>query len=147
MNTGSRREFLVQSGSIAAAALASPWLSRRARANPLGQAVGIQLYTVDAAMQECAAGTVEKLREIGYDVLLRETDPYLVKFEIDCGWMIFAGRDPIDYFSKYPRRFPMIHVKDFLPESDKQTGTMLGAELGHGMVDYKPIFTAAKQAG
>ena len=61
--------------------------------------------------------------------------------------MIFAGRDPIDYFSKYPRRFPMIHVKDFLPESDKQTGTMLGAELGHGMVDYKPIFTAAKQAG
>ena len=89
---------------------------------------------------------------IGYDVLLRETDPELVKFEIDCGWMVFAGRNPIDYFKKYPNRFPMIHVKDFLAARDKSAGAgsaaeMLGAELGHGVVDYKPIFAAAKKAG
>jgi sugar phosphate isomerase/epimerase len=89
---------------------------------------------------------------IGYDLLLRETDPNLVKFEIDCGWMIFAGRNPIDYFKKHPNRFPMIHVKDFLGSHDtgKPGGgatEMLGAELGRGQIDYRPIFAAAKQAG
>jgi sugar phosphate isomerase/epimerase len=82
---------------------------------------------------------------IGYDVLLQETDPQLVKFEIDCGWMIFAGHDPGTYFKKYPHRFPMIHVKDFLPPASN--GPMRGAELGRGSVDYKPIFAAALAAG
>jgi sugar phosphate isomerase/epimerase len=89
---------------------------------------------------------------IGYDVLLRETDPELVKFEIDCGWMIFAGRNPVDYFRKYPNRFPMIHVKDFLKANEKaevsgSATAMVGAELGHGVIDYRPIFAAAKKAG
>jgi sugar phosphate isomerase/epimerase len=89
---------------------------------------------------------------VGYDVLLRECDPELVKFEIDCGWMIFAGRNPIDYFKKYPNRFPMIHVKDFLPAQGKGANaggaaSMRGAELGRGVVDYKPIFAAAEKAG
>lgn len=50
---------------------------------------------------------------VGYDLLLRYTG--LVQFEIDCGWMVLGGRDPRDYFARYPGRFPMIHVKDFLP--------------------------------
>ncbi|MDB6013172.1 MAG: xylose isomerase [Gammaproteobacteria bacterium] len=83
---------------------------------------------------------------IGYDMLLKETDPKLVKFEIDCGWMIFAGHDPVGYLQKYPQRFPMIHVKDFLPRENGST-EMRGAELGHGTVDYKPIFAAATKAG
>jgi sugar phosphate isomerase/epimerase len=89
---------------------------------------------------------------IGYDILLRETDPNLVKFEIDCGWMVVGGRNPIDYFRKYPNRFPMIHVKDFLPAQDPGTDAGKapahpGAELGHGIIDYKPIFAAAEKAG
>lgn len=88
---------------------------------------------------------------VGYDVLLRESDPQLVKFEIDCGWMIFAGRNPVDYFKKHPNRFPMIHVKDFLPAQGSPPAggarEMLGAELGRGVVDYKPIFAAAATAG
>ena len=83
---------------------------------------------------------------IGYDVLLKETDSKLVKFQIDCGWMIFAGHDPVGYFQKYPQRFPMIHVKDFLPRQNGET-EMRGAELGHGTVDYKPIFAAGAKAG
>ena len=88
---------------------------------------------------------------VAYDVLLRETDPKLVKFEIDCGWMVFAGHDPVGYFKQYPNRFPLIHVKDFLAPAAKPTAaekvTMQGAELGRGVVDYKPIFAAAKAAG
>jgi sugar phosphate isomerase/epimerase len=83
---------------------------------------------------------------IGYDLLLQQTDPKLVKYQIDCGWMIFAGHDPVEYFRKHPQRFPMIHVKDFLPRASGDTG-MKGAELGHGTVDYRPIFAAGAKAG
>jgi sugar phosphate isomerase/epimerase len=84
--------------------------------------------------------------QIGYDLILKDTDPKLVKLEIDCGWMIFAGHDPVSYFRKYPGRIPMIHVKDFL-SAQKGATQMQGAELGHGTVDYKPIFAAAVKAG
>jgi sugar phosphate isomerase/epimerase len=88
---------------------------------------------------------------IGYDLLLKETDPRLVKFEIDCGWMTLGGRDPRSYFRRYPHRFPMIHVKDFLPVAagPRASGAPAhpGAELGHGMIDYRPILSAAERAG
>jgi sugar phosphate isomerase/epimerase len=88
---------------------------------------------------------------IGYDLLLRETDPGLVKFEIDCGWMTLGGRDPREYFARYPNRFPMIHVKDFLPAGAQprtpDAPAPAGAELGHGMIDYRPILVAAEKAG
>ena len=87
----------------------------------------------------------------GYDVLLRETDHALVKFEIDCGWMIIGGADPVAYFKRYPGRFRMLHVKDF---QAKETTTQRsgaarpqGAELGHGFIDYHSIIAAAKSAG
>jgi len=83
---------------------------------------------------------------IGYDVLLEQTDPALVQFEIDCGWMIVGGRDPSSYFARYPGRFPLIHVKDFLPGAGHRPDHP-GAELGHGMIDYRPIFAAAETAG
>jgi sugar phosphate isomerase/epimerase len=90
---------------------------------------------------------------VGYDVLLRETDPQLVKFEIDCGWMVLGGRDPREYFARYPQRFPLIHVKDFLPVPAPGGATSAsppdhpGAELGHGMIDYRPIFAVAEKSG
>jgi sugar phosphate isomerase/epimerase len=83
---------------------------------------------------------------IGYDLLLEETHPQLVQFEIDCGWMVIGGRSPRDYFERYPGRFPMIHVKDFLPPAP-HASPPAGAELGHGMIDYVPIFAAAEKAG
>jgi sugar phosphate isomerase/epimerase len=40
----------------------------------------------------------------------------------------------------------MLHIKDFLPHTSGKP-EMLGAELGRGSVDYKPIFAAAEKAG
>ena len=42
-----------------------------------------------------------------YDVLLRETDPALVGFELDLYWAVRAGQDPIKPFAAHPKRFPL----------------------------------------
>ena len=90
--------------------------------------------------------------EFGYDVLLRETDPATVVFEADCGWMAAGGASPAKYFSQYPKRFRMMHVKDFAAMAHPTTelagpDAPKGVELGRGFIDYKPIFAAAKRAG
>jgi sugar phosphate isomerase/epimerase len=88
--------------------------------------------------------------KIGYDILLKETDPELVQFELDCGWMVSAGRNPIDYFKRYPNRYKMIHVKDFVPHTQERPMVnmeMNGTELGRGAIDYKPLLAAAKSIG
>jgi sugar phosphate isomerase/epimerase len=88
----------------------------------------------------------------GYEILLAETDPSLVKFELDCGWMITAGNNPIDYFTKYPGRYPLMHAKDF--PADTPVTTNLGVdpnhrptEIGRGHIDFKPIIAAAEKSG
>lgn len=88
----------------------------------------------------------------GYDILVKETDPELVKFEIDCGWMTVAGYDPVQYMKNYPGRVRILHIKDFRhmdhPTTDLTgAGRPQGADLGKGFVDYAPIFAAGKAAG
>jgi sugar phosphate isomerase/epimerase len=87
----------------------------------------------------------------GYDIVLKGTDPSLVTFELDCGWMVAAGHDPVQYLSKYPKRYRLLHIKDFQPTSSPATSLAESerpkpAELGRGHIDYKPIFAAAKKA-
>jgi sugar phosphate isomerase/epimerase len=85
--------------------------------------------------------------KIGYDVLLAETDPALVDFELDCGWMIAAGFNPIQYFQNFPHRYKMLHIKDFVAGSKISTSLTIdrpqGTELGRGHIDYTPILDAA----
>jgi len=87
----------------------------------------------------------------GYDILLKETDPDLVKFEVDCGWMTVAGYDPVAYMKNYPGRIKMLHIKDFqkMPPTTDLMGPNRpkGADLGTGFVDYGPIFIEGKAAG
>jgi sugar phosphate isomerase/epimerase len=77
-----------------------------------------------------------------FDVLLEECDPKLVDFEMDLYWATKAGVNPLDYFSKHPGRFPLVHVKDAGPAPERK---ML--EVGKGTIDWKAIFAARKQAG
>lgn len=83
----------------------------------------------------------------GYDQLLRSSDPDLVKMEIDCFWMTFAGHDPVDYLKRQPRRFVMLHIKDLKPGYPPTTGRFKGipfTEVGSGIIDWKRIFQAAR---
>ena len=78
--------------------------------------------------------------KLPYDVLLAESDPHLVKMEMDLGWACDAGVNPVKYFEKYPGRFPLVHVKDFTKD-----GTMV--DLGKGAIDWKAILSKSDVAG
>lgn len=79
-------------------------------------------------------------RRVPYDLLLENTDPKLVTFELDIAWITAAGKDPVAYFRKYPGRFGVWHLKDLTPEK-------LDATLGEGIIDFKPILAEARTAG
>lgn len=76
-----------------------------------------------------------------YDVLLDNTDPSLVHMELDLGWVVATGHDPLEYFRKYPGRFPLWHLKDMNLQKKEST------ELGKGGLDIKAIVAAAEQSG
>ncbi len=76
-----------------------------------------------------------------YDVLLDNTKPELVHMEMDLGWVIAAGKDPLAYFAKYPGRFPLWHLKDMSLTEKKSV------EFGKGGVDIIALMKQAKQAG
>ncbi len=75
-----------------------------------------------------------------YDALLEDTDPNLVKMEMDLFWITNGGQDPLKYFNLYPGRFPLVHVKD-----RKNNGEM--TEVGSGAIDFKRIFAQSDKAG
>jgi sugar phosphate isomerase/epimerase len=75
-----------------------------------------------------------------FDELLKRTDPKFVEFEMDCGWVVVGGHNPVEYLSKFPERFPMLHVKDMIKGAD---GKWRNVVMGKGTIDYKPILRAA----
>lgn len=90
--------------------------------------------------------------ELAFDILVRETDPELVCFEMDIFWAFHAGQDPAKLFAKYPGRWALAHVKDI--RKDAVTGLSTGSApptdnvaVGTGQLNWPEILTAAQAAG
>ncbi len=88
----------------------------------------------------------------GYEILLKETDPALVKLEADTGWMAAGGADPTALIAANSSRVKLIHFKDF--SSIAPPITELGPEveahivdLGTGVAPLKASYKAARKAG
>jgi sugar phosphate isomerase/epimerase len=89
------------------------------------------------------------------DILLETCDPKLVKIELDLCWIAAAGKDPLDYFHKYPGRFPLVHVKGLrkVPPASADPTPIAQVlpdvtDVGHDdVVDWKRIFAKANEAG
>ncbi len=79
--------------------------------------------------------------QVLYDVLLDNTDPKLVKMEMDLGWVIVTGNDPLAYFDKYPGRFPLWHLKDM------KKGEPVSTEFGKGQISVQKMLDNARKAG
>jgi sugar phosphate isomerase/epimerase len=73
---------------------------------------------------------------VPYDYLMAETDPGLVKMELDLFWTVKAGYDPTALFKEADGRFPLWHVKDM---NDAGEFT----EVGTGSINFKSIFKMA----
>lgn len=77
---------------------------------------------------------------IPYDVLLKETDPKLVKMELDLFWAVKAGVDPKALFKAHPGRFPCLHIKDMTAD-----GSM--TDVGSGTINFAELLSAARRDG
>lgn len=82
----------------------------------------------------------QKDGEIPFEILLNETDPSLVTFQLDLYWATLGGADPMDLINKYPGRFSSFHVKDADENLGRET-------VGKGIIDFERILNAQKQAG
>lgn len=80
----------------------------------------------------------------GFHVLLANTTTEMVALELDCGWAIAAGQNPVELLHTYPKRIQMLHVKDMkkMPPGT-QPWNYIPTELGRGTINYKPILDAA----
>jgi sugar phosphate isomerase/epimerase len=76
-----------------------------------------------------------------YDVLLEETDPKYVCFEMDLYWIVKGGQDPLRYFARWPGRFELVHVKDAAGPGREMV------DVGAGDIDWKGLFAHSAQAG
>jgi sugar phosphate isomerase/epimerase len=71
---------------------------------------------------------------VPFDLLLRETDPALVSYEMDVYWVTEGGADPKAYFRQHPDRFVMLHIKDSAgPPKHEQV------DVGAGTIDFASI--------
>ncbi|WP_247237273.1 sugar phosphate isomerase/epimerase [Telluribacter sp. SYSU D00476] len=80
--------------------------------------------------------------QVPYDLILKGTDPKLVKMELDLYWATFAGKDPVELFKKDPGRYPLWHIKDMEKSAERAF-----AEVGTGSIDFQRLFNAQKTAG
>jgi sugar phosphate isomerase/epimerase len=131
---------------------ASAWSRRAEFFNQCGEAAkkaGIQ-FCYHAHFHELARteGTT------GYDIMLKNCNPDLLKMEMDVFWTIYAGVDPLHYWRLYPGRFPLLHIKDIRKgvkispqQSPKPGAPNPFAPVGQGRIDWQRIFAHVQQAG
>ncbi len=87
------------------------------------------------------------------ETLLDNTDPELVRAELDVAWCTFGGADPVAFMTKYSGRCPVLHMKDFsglLPGCIHAAGERKEArftEVGEGVVNIQGVVRAAEPCG
>lgn len=102
-------------------------------------------HTHGYEFQPFAGGTL-------FDLLLKETNPRTVAYEMDIFWIVHPGQNPAALLEKYPTRFELMHLKDM--RKDTPTGLLTGhtdvrndATLGTGKIDLPGTLRAAQKAG
>ena len=86
------------------------------------------------------------------DVLMAETDPEAVFYEMDVFWTVHPGADPAALLRKYPGRWKLMHIKDMAqgtPVGDFSGGAPAEAQVavGTGQIDYSAVLAAAQEVG
>jgi len=87
-----------------------------------------------------------------FDLLMAETKPAYVSYELDALWAFFPGQDPAKLLDQYGKRWVLVHLKDL--KKGVATGSLSGhtdvannVVMGAGQIDWPSFFRAAKKAG
>lgn len=86
---------------------------------------------------------------VAFDEMLRLTDSKLVGIEFDTGNFIAGGGNPYPYLEKYPHRFELAHVKEWVTSFTPNVTIHFPkyAPLGQGGTDWKKMIGALNKAG
>ncbi|MEO6219380.1 MAG: sugar phosphate isomerase/epimerase [Ginsengibacter sp.] len=102
--------------------------------------LGFAFHNHDGSFKENTGGFS------GQHILMNNTDPSLVDYEMDIYWVVTGGQDPIQWLEKYPNRFKLCHIKDRekgSPLSDREASV----DVGTGSIDFQKILGVAKNKG
>ncbi len=87
-----------------------------------------------------------------FDLLVAETKPEFVAFEMDVFWVMHPGQDPVKLLEKYPTRWKLMHLKDI--RKGARTGVYTGhtsleddVPIGTGQVNWPAVLSAAAKVG
>jgi sugar phosphate isomerase/epimerase len=125
---------------------ADDWRGLAAQLNEKGAALkreGLKLAYHNHNVEFTRQGT-----GTAYDLLLANTDPDAVRFEMDVGWVAAAGVDPIALLRAHRHRFRLMHVKDIEASTVPNNGFRMDpADVGSGALDWKTILSAGYEMG
>ena len=77
-----------------------------------------------------------------WDVLVRETDPGLVHFELDLYWIKYGGTDPETVLRDVGDRVSVVHLKDMAPDE-----TRSDLPVGEGTMPWPDLLRTADELG
>jgi sugar phosphate isomerase/epimerase len=80
------------------------------------------------------------------DVLMQNTNPDTVDYQMDIYWVVTPGADPIQWVKKYPNRFRLCHVKDRLKTAAPKEENA-SSDLGAGTINFPEILKVARENG
>jgi sugar phosphate isomerase/epimerase len=84
--------------------------------------------------------------QVPQELMMNETDPALVDFEMDIYWVVVAKEDPEQWLKKYKNRFRLCHIKDRSKNPVADNGKN-SVELGTGTINFNKILKTAKENG
>jgi sugar phosphate isomerase/epimerase len=76
-------------------------------------------------------------KKLGMDILMDETDPDAVSFELDCFWVVHGGKCPACFILEHGRRLMTLHLKDMSDPFERKF-----ANVGTGLLDIPAIVAA-----
>lgn len=95
--------------------------------------------------------------KIPLELVLEQTDPKQVYFQMDVFWTAAGGIDPATWLAKHTGRYRMLHIKDmtkavrFSGDGGTQNQWFelfpYATDAGSGVMDLKTILTSAQQNG
>jgi sugar phosphate isomerase/epimerase len=84
------------------------------------------------------------------DLLISETNPNFVRYEMDILWIVHPGQDPVALLGKYGKRFELMHVKDLKKgvkgDLSGHTDVVNDVTLGTGQINLPAVLKAAQKA-